>query len=234
MAEIDAARSVLGSHNLSVESSPIKDDQAVLDERQIRLLNKILGLWKGDPAIGKRILTEENTDSPRRGAAFASSANGSQGTGIPLSLATVHFVPKNPSLLKAGYLLTPDPAARSPSRWVRRYVELRQPYLHIHSASVTEAEEIGVVNLNSSRVDAAPQIAKLLQREASTTTAASRNGAPAVAAPENVFAVYGSTKAWIFAARTETDKSEWIFAIDRSYFGPESFEDEQDEEEDGY
>ncbi|KAG9987942.1 kinesin family protein, partial [Aureobasidium melanogenum] len=230
MAEIDAARGILSSHSLSLDTMPLSTSDKVSGERQDQLLRKILTLWKADPAIGKRILTEENTDSPRKGVAFASSING---TGIPLSLATVHFVPKNPSLLKAGYLLTPDPAAREPSRWVRRYVELRQPYMHIHSATATEHEEIGAINLNSSRVDAAPQIAKLLRREGGAPTAVGRHGVPAVAAPENVFAVYGNTKAWVFAARTERDKGEWIFAIDRSYIGTEEFEDDEDED-DGY
>ncbi|KAH0410515.1 kinesin family protein, partial [Aureobasidium melanogenum] len=207
---------------------PLSTSDKVSGERQDQLLRKILTLWKADPAIGKRILTEENTDSPRKGVAFASSTNG---TSIPLSLATVHFIPKNPSLLKAGYLLTPDPAAREPSRWVRRYVELRQPYMHIHSATATEHEEIGAINLNSSRVDAAPQIAKLLRREGGAPTAVGRHGVPAVAAPENVFAVYGNTKAWVFAARTERDKGEWIFAIDRSYIGTEEFEDNEDEDD---
>jgi kinesin family protein 1 len=228
MAEIDAARGALSSHSLSMDTLPSPAVKDVPDERQNKLVQKILKLWTADPAIGKLILTEANTESPRKGAAFASSTND---TSMPLSLATVHFIPKNPSLLKAGYLLTPDPAAREPSRWVRRYVELRQPYMHVHSATATEHEEIGAINLNSSRVDAAPQIAKLLRREGGTPTAVGRHGVPAVAAPENVFAVYGSTKAWVFAARTERDKSEWIFAIDRSYIGTEEFEDEEDEDD---
>lgn len=234
MAEIDAARGALSSRSLSLDTVPSSQEKTTPDERQNLLMHKMLKLWKADPAIGKLILTEENTNSPRKGAAFASSNNDTtNGNSMPLSLATVHFVPKNPALLKSGHLLTPDPTSKTPSRWVRRYVELRQPYLHIHSAAPADTEELGAINLSSSRVDAAPQIAKLLRREGGTPTATGRHGVPAVAAPENVFAVYGSTKAWVFAARTERDKSEWIFAIDRSYFGPQGFEDDEDED-DGY
>jgi len=34
-----------------------------------------------------------------------------------------------------------------------------------------------------------------------------------------VFAVYASTKAWLFAARNEAEKGEWIWALDRAFYG---------------
>ena len=39
------------------------------------------------------------------------------------------------------------------------------------------------------------------------------------------FAVYASTKAWIFAARDEGDKSGWVWGFDRCYFEESSEED---------
>jgi kinesin family protein 1 len=33
-----------------------------------------------------------------------------------------------------------------------------------------------------------------------------------------VFAIYGTDNTWLFAARSERDKMEWIFRIDQSYF----------------
>ena len=36
---------------------------------------------------------------------------------------------------------------------------------------------------------------------------------------EGVWAVYGSDNTWLFAARGEREKSEWIFACDQAYFG---------------
>ena len=36
---------------------------------------------------------------------------------------------------------------------------------------------------------------------------------------ENIFAVYGTDNTWLFKARTEREKVEWIFKIDQSYFG---------------
>ncbi|KAK5003797.1 hypothetical protein LTR60_006727, partial [Cryomyces antarcticus] len=130
------------------------------------------------------------------GAAFAPS-NASHGTpSAALNLvADVHYNPKNPSLLKGGTLMTPSADS---SRWVRRHVELRRPYLHVHCP---DGDELTTINLTHSRIDHAPQLAKLLRRPNA-----------------NVFAVYGSSNNWLFAARSEREKVEWILKIDQSYF----------------
>jgi kinesin family protein 1 len=32
-----------------------------------------------------------------------------------------------------------------------------------------------------------------------------------------VWAVYATNKAWLFACRNDTERGEWIWAVDRSY-----------------
>lgn len=216
MAEIEAARGALGADTLTFEPDEDfaqKPDEP-LDERQEKLLRKILGLWELKPDISERILNKDNTDAPAEGAAFA--ANGTSGAATSLSLATSHFIPKNPDMIKSGYLLTPDPTS---TRWIRRYLELRKPYLHIHTA---DGDEINILNLSDARIDHAPKIAKLLRRDGQ---------GKAQAATQHVFAVYGVTKAWIFATKSDREKSEWIFAIDQSYYSSRGDTPEDDDDD---
>lgn len=98
------------------------------------------------------------------------------------------------SVLKAGYLLAPDDTN---TRWARRYVELRRPYLHIHA--IPAGDEINAINLTHSRIDHQPHFERLLRRP-------------------NVFAIYAPQNTYFFAARTEREKVEWILRIDQSYF----------------
>lgn len=216
MAEVEAARGSLGAESLSMDpDSTVGADEKAneeLDEAQQKLLRKMLGLWKAQPDISEQILVKENTDSPAEGAAFA--ANGTGGNPTSLSLGTAVFVPKNPDLLKSGYLMTPDPTN---TRWIRRYLELRKPYLHIHTS---EGDEINILNLTDARIDHSPKIAKLLRRDG-------RAGA----AIQQVFTVYGTTKAWVFATKTEREKSEWMFAIDQSYFSSRADTPEDDDDD---
>jgi kinesin family protein 1 len=138
-------------------------------------------------------------------------------------LATISPVTRNPTILKGGYLLTPS---LDSSRWVRRFVELRRPYLYIHS--VPDGEEINIVSLRNSRVDHSPQIAKLLRRGANSTPNNSR-GRAGDRGEESVFAVYGTDNTWLFKARNEREKVEWIFKIDQAYFGSGSGSQEDDD-----
>ena len=104
-------------------------------------------------------------------------------------------------------------------------------------------EEIAVVNLLGSRIDHKPVIAKLLRREpinrrlgsasnsennsrassVDSRAGSHRGGNKAMGQPgqgtEGVWAVYGSDNTWLFAARGEREKCEWIFACDQAYFG---------------
>ena len=97
---------------------------------------------------------------------------------------------------------------------MRRFVELRRPYLHVYS--VPEGDEINAINLRSSRVDHAPDFARLL----GTAGSGSGSGTPSRGSggQPNVFAIYGTQNTFLFATRTEAQKVEWILKIDQSYF----------------
>jgi kinesin family protein 1 len=102
---------------------------------------------------------------------------------------------------------------------VRRFVELRRPYLYVHS--VPDGEEVGIVSLRNSRVDSRPEIARLLQRSANGTppSGGGQRGRAGERDEETVFAVYGTDNTWLFKARSEREKVEWIWRVDQSYFG---------------
>ncbi|KAK3377951.1 hypothetical protein B0H63DRAFT_547572 [Podospora didyma] len=213
-------------------------------EHQTRLLNRCLKLWLRYPDPMLEILGPANTDPPVNGV-----SNG--GTESPAFIATVIRVAKNPSVLKGGYLLVPNSDS---SKWVKRFVELRRPYLHIHN--VADGEEVAIVSLRNSRVDSQPGILGLLndnygqqhdggghengngngndsnfrpshRRTASgrtistlwTGTGGAGGGVSKLSErlQAGVFAIYGTDNTWLFAARNEREKLDWIFRIDQSY-----------------
>jgi kinesin family protein 1 len=202
ISEIETARSVLSSRALTTFPP---STSSTLDDRQKQLLQRVITLWKTKKEPAEIILNPTNLEPPTNGAAFAPQpASPSPEPVKPPSLvATVRFVAKNPELMKSGYLLTPDP---SNSKWIRRYVELRKPYLHIHS--VPEGDELNAINMGNSRVDHSPQIARLL------TNGAAQQGRVS----ETVFAVFARSNTYLFRARSEREKIEWIMKIDQSYF----------------
>lgn len=201
VAEIEAARGVLSFSDLS---SPVQDEQSegeILNERQKSLIEKYLGFWQTGPSASEIMLLRSNTESPEQGAAFTNgtSEGSADDERMPLA-AVIESKPKAPAVLKAGWLLCPDSSGR---HWIKTYVELRRPYLHLYSK---EGDEVNAINLTNSRIDAEPQVANLLQR-------------PNVRM--EVWAVY-STKAWLFACRNDKERGEWIWAVDRSYVGTSS------------
>ncbi|GLB11003.1 kinesin-like protein Klp8 [Aspergillus tubingensis] len=224
VAELNAAKGALSANSLvaspprSGRSTPLRSQERA--DRRAKLLQKYVYLWgkKTDPI--EAILVRSNTEPPAGGAAFASrakqSSSSDDGSSVqdeaslkPRFVASVQALPKNDSSLKSGYLLTPDDTN---SHWVRRFVELRRPYLHIYS--VPDGDEINAINLRNSRVDHAPDFARLLDGPgaAGSDRGTSPRGRP------NVFAVYGAQNTFLFAARTEAQKVEWILKIDESYF----------------
>ncbi|KAG5287339.1 kinesin family protein [Histoplasma capsulatum G186AR] len=132
----------------------------------------------------------------------------------PRFVATIQHIPKNPTVLKSGYLYTPDDTY---SNWVRRFVELRVPYLHIHS--VPDGDEINAINLRNSRVDHEPDFARLL--DSGVRTSRDGDGLSMRGRP-NLFAIYGTQNTFPFAARTEAQKVEWILKIDQGYFSTQA------------
>ncbi|CBF79609.1 hypothetical protein AN7547.2 [Aspergillus nidulans FGSC A4] len=218
IAELNAAKGALSANSLTVASPPRSGRSTPLraqePDRRVKLLQKYVDLWTARTDPIDVILIRDNTEPPERGAAFASRGkspssnntndNEEQGSLTPRFYATVQTLPKNPSASKTGYLLMPDDTY---THWARRFVELRLPYLHIYS--VPEGDEINAINLRNARVDHAPDFARLLDGPGAD---GSSQGRP------NVFAVYGPQNTFLFAARTEAQKVEWILKIDETYF----------------
>lgn len=228
------------------------EQQPEYDERQTELLEKSLKLWLKYPDPLNSILSPANTAPPTNGIAPESSP-------APSLITTIIRVPKNPKVLKGGYLLVPN---NDSTRWVKRFVELRRPYLHIHSA--TDGDEVALVSLRNSRVDSQPGVLGLLHgpddydaplqagrssgnyapdftpghrrtasgRVISTVWTGTGAGAAGGAGQglqrlsermqSAVFAIYGTDNTWLFAARSEKDKMDWIFRIDQTYMSGES------------
>lgn len=217
-AEIESARGILSLGALSPPTKATQSDDEGLGERQKNLLQKYLDLWQTSPSAGEIMLLQADTETPNR-TSPTTNGNGAENgenheeEAAPTPLAAVverHL--KSPTVLKAGWLLCPDPTGK---HWVRTYVELRRPYLHLFSK---DGDEVNAINLTNSRIDADPQVAHLLQR-------------PNVRM--EVWAVYATNRAWLFACRNDTERGEWIWAVDRSYVersnggsGAESPEDE--------
>ncbi|KAF1832378.1 kinesin [Decorospora gaudefroyi] len=210
IAEIETARSVLSSKALSIPTSALTSstDSEELNEAQRHLLQRMISLWKTKKAPAEIILNSTNLEPPKNGAAFAPRSPSPSPSPTPSLSATVRFVSKNPNLMKASYLLTPDPTN---TRWIRRYVELRKPYLHLYST--TDGDEVNAINISTARVDHSPTIAQLLGGGG----AGGRGGAGA-AHKDVVFAVFARSNTYLFRARSEREKIEWILRLDQSYF----------------
>lgn len=211
IAEIETARSVLSSKALSISNLASTSDE--LHDHQRALLERVISLWQTKKAPAEIILNPTNLEPPTNGAAFAPRSPSPLPAPSPSLTATVRFISKNPNLMKSSYLLTPDPTN---TRWIRRFVELRKPYLHIYSI---DGDEINAVNISTARVDHSPQIARLLN--------ASANSGNASASGQNdtIFAVFAKSNTYIFRARSEREKIEWILRLDQSYFSSEASEE---------
>ncbi|CAI4215297.1 unnamed protein product [Parascedosporium putredinis] len=195
---------------------------ALYTDAEKLVLAKCVKLWQKYPDPLRRILSPENTAPPADGLTAESSA--------PPSLVTaVIGVPKNPKMLKSGYLLVPNSDS---TRWVKRFVELRRPYLHIHAA--TDGEEVAIVSLRNSRgstTDFVPGHRRTASGRVISTiwTGTGGGGSPSSKTKGQglhrlserlqsaVFAIYGTDNTWLFAARSERDKMDWIFRIDQSF-----------------
>lgn len=200
IAEIEAARGLLSLSVLSPPSKAAVQDGEALGQRQQALVRKVLGLWPSGPSAGESLLLRCGTGLSERHTPSATGHTEASNEPPPLA-AIVEAHLKTPALLKGGWLLSPD---ASGTRWIRRYVELRRPYLHLYDSN---GDELMAINLTNSRIDAEPQVAKLLQRENVQL---------------EVWAVYATNKAWLFACRNDRERGEWIWAVDRSYVSGDS------------
>lgn len=217
-AELEAARGALGADNLlpspskgSGRSTPMRNQE--LSERQNKLVQKYLGLWSTRKDPTEAILVKTNTEQPTNGTAPSKASStldsdsGSEHGSSPRYVASVQALTKNATVAKSSYLIMPDDSS---TQWTRRFVELRGSYLHIYS--VPDGDEINMINLRHARVDHDPDIARLFDGSGAGPDGPSSRGRP------NIFAVYGPQNTFLFAARTESQKVEWILKIDQSYF----------------
>lgn len=194
IAEIEASRGLLSPGSLSPPARPTSMEDEEPNEKQKALVQKFLDVWRTESPKSDALLLRSNTASPE--PSHAHDESHSDHAPPPPLAAQVEHHPKTVTVLKSGWLLSPD---HTGTRWVKRFCELRRPYLHLYSS---DGDEVAALNLTNSRIDAEPQVAKLLQRDNMRM---------------EVWAVYATNKAWLFAARNDRERGEWIWAVDRSY-----------------
>ena len=174
------------------ESGFVKENAGeTFDKRQEELLKRVLRLWKTESKEGSHILKGIVTP-PEDAARSAEEANRLARGKVFVS---VQFVQRNPITCKSGYVMMPD---RSSTRWLKRFIELRIPYIHVFS--VSSGEELNAINLTHSRIDHQPQIERILSLKESS-----------------IFAIYAPHNSYLFFARTEQEKIEWIISINQIY-----------------
>ena len=231
--EIEAARAALGTRKLSIQNGTgsRQPSPGRPDNRQEELLRKYVALWskpvadvsgalflRGDASSFTATSALHRLPPPTEGYSSTLLSPTNQPVGKPRFVATVAQIPKNVTSLKSGYLLMPSDhhdSSHAHMQWKRRFVDLRAPYLLIHS--VPDGDALNAINLTHARIDHDPDFKRLLG--AASIEDGRGRGAPGGLA--NVFAVYGEQNTFLFAARTETQKIDWILKIDQSYFREE-------------
>ncbi|KPI45239.1 Kinesin-like protein [Cyphellophora attinorum] len=234
MQEIESARAALGMKRLSISkpksrSRTVSPAQEPTDQEE-DLLRRCLAIWSR-PAFELSSSIFGTTTPPERENLPPAQASERKTKYI----AVVTNIPKNPVSLKSGHLLTPsddfEPHQTS-MQWKRRFVDLRPPYLMIHS--VPNGEAINAINLSYARIDHDPDFKRLLGGVPSEAAEESpmrggghrRNGSADLnQGLGHVFAAYGEHGTFLFAARSESQKVDWILKIDQSYFGSVQEED---------
>ncbi|KIW41903.1 uncharacterized protein PV06_05499 [Exophiala oligosperma] len=243
LQDIETARAAFGLKKLSINKTRSRAaSPSNVDAREEALLRKFVAIWM-KPSVEMSNPIFDNTGHPAsaeggRGGSSASlqpeTGNNAHPTRKTRYLATVTNNPKNHVSLKSGYLLMPseslDPSHPQSMQWKRRFVDLRPPYLHVHS--VPDGEAINAINLLHARIDHDPDFKRLLGSGSISSGDADfaerghrRAGSADLHGLAHVFAVYGEQNTFLFAARNESQKDDWILKIDQSYFGTE--EDEQ-------
>lgn len=204
MQEVEAVKAMFRADDLLTTTTSVTakngiDGEHGRSDNEKALLQKFLDVWQTSrPVLSRTFLTSlESTPTNSAATKECTTANGNTGqeTAVTRLAANIEHLLKTPTLTKGGWLLSPDPTG---TRWVRRFVELRRPYLHLYSF---EGDEINAINFTNSRIDAEPHVAKLLQRPNARL---------------EVWALYAANHAWLFACRNEKERGEWIWAVDRS------------------
>ena len=162
-----------------------------VNRRQEDILRRVLRLWQTRCTRGLEFL-RAGLEPPKDAVQPLAKLDGSSALKFFVS---VEFVRKTPTILKSGYMMMPD---RTSTRWLKRFVELRIPYLHIYS--VSSGEEINAIGLTHSRIDHQPQIERILSPRVSS-----------------IFAIYAPHNSYLFFTRSEQEKVEWIISINQVY-----------------
>ncbi|KAL8815117.1 MAG: hypothetical protein Q9223_005715 [Gallowayella weberi] len=196
--EVDAAKLFLGRHMVDTQSMRPHDPES-LSAGEKELLMKYICLWRlrsVSPA------PSETPEYPLHTRQREFTADNSTVASSPRLQPVVQCIPKNPCVLKSSYLLAPTTSTSQPVRWQRHFAELRPPYLHLYA--VPSGDEVTIINLRNARIDTDPPVKKLLHSE--------RVGG-------RCWAVYGAMNTWLFAARSDIQKAEWVLAIDGCFAG---------------
>ena len=196
--EVAAAKAYLKRHDLLGRTDA--DDKKLATDQQI--LERCLSLW-----------TRRSTNAAIPSLSPLSSVTGNSTTSTqspspssgPRLIPSIRFIPKNPLVLMSSYVLSPTPTSQT--RWARHFAELRPPYLHVYN--VPSGEQAFIINLRHARIDTDPPLQHLLCGD----------GGQAAGWGKNVWAVYGAMNTWLFAARSEKEKSEWVLAVDEAFLG---------------
>ena len=198
--EVEATKIFLRRHRTQPYSS--SPDSAEYTPHQQNLLRHCLDLWARLSRIpGSQTLP--STEPSSKDNSISSPSTQPKSEPPPLT-AEIHSHPKNPILLKSSYLLTPNPTSHA---WTRHFAELRPPYLHLYA--VPSGSETATINMRNARIDIDPPVQRLLNGD----------GVNQGGGRKNVWAVYARGGSWLFAARSEEEKSRWVLAIDEGFLG---------------
>ncbi|KAJ9656995.1 hypothetical protein H2198_004595 [Neophaeococcomyces mojaviensis] len=235
LRDIEAAKAAYGPRKLRVSTATPRKSQSPSPTMDVAKrdakLRKFLALWqKRNPDMSNPIFDDNEASKPAATQQYRSQ----QSLKKQRYAATVTHHPKNPVSMKSGKLLMPsetyDPNYQY-MQWKYRFVDLRPPYLHIHS--VPDGDGINAINLSRARIDHDPDFKRLLggvsgidEDGGTPSRGHKRSGSTDLDhGLGHVFAVYGEQNTFLFAARTERAKAEWILKIDQGCFREEEVEE---------
>ncbi|KAI8372404.1 hypothetical protein BD560DRAFT_394853 [Blakeslea trispora] len=168
------------------------------------LLKKVIDLWKTHYGTREEIAFTQDPPAitslrPSNSSNSVSSASSST-TSISKKysnmklIADIQLIHPSDTVTKKGYLLHPENVDDS---WLKHWFVLRRPFIFFYKDQ-TEAEELGVLNLTSARVDYKADLEEMLQRK-------------------HIFAIYTNNNAYLFQANDFEDMKDWLSKIDQFY-----------------
>ncbi|ORX53969.1 kinesin-domain-containing protein [Hesseltinella vesiculosa] len=156
-----------------------------LDETAKALLQKVLVLWQSKHGHANEIHLSQ--DPPIPGMQDLQEPQALANSGTKLLAEVKQAIQPQENIPKKGYLAyQEDPLD---DRWSKRWCVLQSPYLYMYRHQ-NEQDELGVINLASSRIDSNKALEKLLKRH-------------------HVFSLYTKSNAYTLQAASKTDMLEW-------------------------